>query len=161
MKKCVFAGSFDPFTLGHADIVERCLALFDEVVVAVLCNRQKRTMFTEEERMQMLEAVYRDVPRVRVVLYDGLLVDLLREENTNIYVRGVRDSIDCTYETEILRMNEHLLPQIITVFIPSPSHLLFMSSTFVRNAILFHKPVEEYVPKRMQSLLARFIEDRK
>ncbi|MGN0822290.1 MAG: pantetheine-phosphate adenylyltransferase, partial [Candidatus Gallimonas sp.] len=98
MKKCVFAGTFDPFTVGHSDMVEKTLRLFDETVVAVAENRSKTCMFTAEERAEMIRAVYRNEPRVRVVVWKGAIVDLLREENTEIYVRGIRNTVDFEYE---------------------------------------------------------------
>ena len=78
MRKCVFAGTFDPFTVGHEDTVRKCLALFDEVVVAVAENKQKRSFFSAQEREEMIAAVYRDEPRVHIVRWDGIIVDLLK-----------------------------------------------------------------------------------
>ena len=98
MKKCVFAGTFDPFTVGHEDTVRKCLALFDEVVVAVAENKQKRCLFSAGERAEMIRAVFAGEARVRVLCWDGVIADLLRKENTPFYVRGIRNTVDFEYE---------------------------------------------------------------
>ena len=102
MRKCVFAGTFDPFTVGHEDTVRKCLALFDEVVVAVAENKQKRSFFSAQEREEMIAAVYRDEPRVHIVRWDGIIVDLLKKEETPFYVRGLRNTVDFDYEITLL-----------------------------------------------------------
>ena len=89
MKKCVFAGTFDPFTVGHEDTVRKCLALFDEVVVAVAENKQKRCMFSAQARVEMIRAVFADEPRVRVMRWEGVIADLLKREGTRSEERRV------------------------------------------------------------------------
>ena len=91
MKKCVFAGSFDPFTVGHDDTVKKCLSLFDEVVVAVAENKNKLCLFSAEERREMIAAVFENEKRVRVLVWNRAIVDLLQKENTPFYVRGIRN----------------------------------------------------------------------
>ena len=94
MKKCVFAGTFDPFTVGHEDTVKKCLTLFDEVIVAVAENKQKHCLFSAEERREMAAAVFEKEPRVRVLRWDGVIVDLLKKAKTPSYVRGQRNNAD-------------------------------------------------------------------
>ena len=91
MKKCVFAGTFDPFTVGHEDTVSKCLKLFDEVIVAVAVNKSKACMFTPEERLEMVKSVYQKEPRVRVLIWEGVIADLLEAEDAPFYVRGIRN----------------------------------------------------------------------
>ena len=147
MKKCVFAGTFDPFTVGHADTVKKSLLLFDEVVVAVAENRRKVTMFTAEERAEMIQSVFREEPRVRVVIWDSVIVGLLKQEQTPFYVRGVRNAIDCSYETDDFYASKDLYPELVTLFLPAEQAHTHISSTLVKNAIAFGTPFEAYVPK--------------
>lgn len=155
MKKCVFAGTFDPFTLGHADTVGKCLALFDEVVVAVGENRQKSCMFTAEERAAMVRAVYENCPRVRVTEWDGAIVDLLRREDTPFYVRGVRNTVDFEYENAAFYASRDLDKRFITLYIPAEQAHLHISSTLVKNCIAFRKPYRGYVPEAVYAFIER------
>ena len=147
MKKCVFAGTFDPFTVGHEDTVKKCLALFDEVVVAVAENKNKSCYFSYAERVDMIAAVYKDEPRVRVRVWNGAIVDLLKEENTPFYVRGVRNCLDFDYETADFYASRKLDSEMITLYLPAEQEHLHVSSTLVKNSIAFEKPYREYLPK--------------
>lgn len=146
MKKCVFAGTFDPFTVGHEDTVKKCLALFDEVVVAVAENRKKSCMFTVEKRTEMVRAVFAGEPRVRVLMWGGAVVDLLKREQTRFYVRGVRDARDFEYENADFFASRDFDPEMIELYIPSEQPLLHVSSSLVRNCIVFGKDFARYVP---------------
>ena len=108
MKKCVFAGTFDPPTTGHKKTVDDCLKIFDEVVVAVMVNRSKTPLFTEKERAALFKKLYADEPRVKVTVFDGAAVDLLARENTPFYVRGVRNTVDFEYENADLYASRKL-----------------------------------------------------
>lgn len=145
MKKCVFAGTFDPFTVGHADTVEKALRLFDEVIVAVAENTRKQTMFSAAERREMIRAVYPQ-ERVRVICWDGAIVDLLASEGTPFYVRGIRNTVDLEYENADFYASRDLDPDMLTVYLPSEKKHLHVSSTLVKNCIAFGKPFGEYVP---------------
>ena len=155
MKKCVFAGTFDPFTAGHADTVEKCLRLFDEVVVAVGENRQKACMFSSKERAKMISAVYKEEPRVRVLVWDGVIVDLLKEENTPFYVRGVRNTVDFEYENAAFYASRDLDKEFITLYIPAEQDRVHVSSTLVKNCIAFGKPFENYVPEAVYAYIVK------
>lgn len=146
MKKCVFAGTFDPFTVGHEDTVRKCLALFDEVVVAVAENKQKRCMFPAQARVEMIRAVFADEPRVRVMRWEGVIADLLKREGTPFYVRGIRNTVDFEYENADFYASRDLDPSLITLYIPAEQKHLHVSSTLVKNCIAFEKPYREYVP---------------
>ena len=147
MKKCVFAGTFDPFTVGHEDTVKKCLALFDEVVVAVAENKNKSCRFSAEDRENMIAAVYQDEPRVRVLRWDGVIVDLLKRENTRFYVRGIRSFRDFDYETADFYASRKLDSKMIELYLPAEQEHLHISSTLVKNSIAFKKPFAEYLPK--------------
>lgn len=147
MKKCVFAGTFDPFTIGHEDTVKKCLALFDEVIVAVAENKNKSCLFSSAEREGMISAVYKEEPRVRVLIWGGAIVDLLKKENTLFYVRGIRNFRDFDYETADFYASRKLDAEMITLYLPAEQEHLHVSSTLVKNSIAFEKPFEDYLPK--------------
>lgn len=146
LKKCVFAGTFDPFTTGHADTVQKCLRLFDEVIVAVAENKRKSCMFSLAEREEMIRLTYKSEPRVRVLSWEGVVVDLLKREGTPFYVRGVRNTIDFEYENADYFASRDLDADMITLYFPAERNLLHVSSTLVKNCVSFGKPFENYVP---------------
>lgn len=149
MKKCVFSGTFDPPTSGHKKIIEKCLALFDEVVVAVMVNTGKTPLLTEEERKALLCKLFKGESRVRVEIFEGAAVDILERENTPFYVRGVRNTVDFEYENQNFFANKKLKDDIITIYIPSEQDSLHVSSTLVKNSVKFNKDFEEYVPEEI------------
>lgn len=155
MKKCVFAGTFDPFTVGHEDTVRKCLALFDEVAVVVAENKQKRCMFSAQARVEMIRAVFADEPRVRVMRWEGVIADLLKREGTPFYVRGIRNTVDFEYENADFYASRDLDPSLITLYIPAEQKHLHVSSTLVKNCIAFEKPYREYVPAAVYEYMNR------
>lgn len=155
MKKCVFAGTFDPFTAGHADTVEKCLALFDEVVIAVAENAQKKAMFSAEERAEMIRACYEDEARVKVRIWKGAAVDLLRAEGTRFYVRGIRNTTDFDYETADFYASHDFDPEMITLYFPAEQSRSHVSSTLVKNCLKFGKPTAAYVPDAVEKILRK------
>lgn len=155
MKKCVFAGTFDPFTVGHEDTVRKCLCIFDEVVVALAENRQKQCMFSVCTREEMIRATFAHEKRVSVVRWDGVIVDLLKEEKTNIYVRGIRNTVDFEYENADFYASRDLDDSLVTVYIPAEQKHLHISSTLVKNCIAFGKPYCEYVPKAVFDIIQK------
>lgn len=155
MKKCVFAGTFDPFTVGHDQTVKKCLALFDEVVIAVARNNKKRCLFSADERREMIALLYKDELRARVLHFDGAIVDLLKEEDTRFYVRGVRNTVDFEYENADFFASRKLDGDMITIYIPCEQELLHVSSTLVKNCIAFQKPFSEYVPQAVYDYIVQ------
>lgn len=155
MKKCVFAGTFDPFTVGHADTVEKCLKTFDKVVIAVAENKRKSCLFPATERMEMIREVYREQPRVRVLIWDGTIVELLKREHTPFYVRGIRNAADLEYENADFYASRDLDGEMVTLYIPSEQKYLHISSTLVKNCIAFHTPYESYVPAAVYAALQK------
>lgn len=146
VKKCVFAGTFDPFTVGHFDTVAKCLALFDEVLIAVAENRQKKCLFSADQREEMIRRVYKDEPRVRTLIWNGVIVDLLEREQTPFYVRGIRNTVDFDYENADFFASRKLSDKFMALYIPSEQEHLHISSTLVKNCIAFQKPYRDYVP---------------
>lgn len=152
-RKCVFAGSFDPPTLGHKAIVKECLKAFDEVVVALLVNPMKTPFFTTEERMEMLALDYADEPRVRVRTFSGTVAELLKEENTEVYVRGLRNSTDFDFENANFYASRKLDKNISVFYLPCPQELLHISSSLVRSSLRFQTPICEYVSKEVEAYI--------
>ena len=153
IKKCVFAGTFDPPTLGHKALIDECLKLFDEVLVAIMVNPQKQPCFTLEERTKMLTLTVKNNPRVRIVSTVGTVAELLQKENTKFYVRGIRNSIDLDYENANFYASKKLDPDLTAVYVPCPQELLHVSSSIVRNSLNFHTPIDEYVTKEVKEYI--------
>lgn len=149
MKKCVFAGTFDPPTAGHKKVIDDCLKIFDSVVVAVMVNTDKAPCFTEEERAGLLEKLYKGDTRVKVVVFDGAVVDLLERENTVFYVRGIRNTTDFDYENMNMFANTRLKEDIVTVYLPARQDSLHISSTLVRNSVKFGKEFGDCIPEEI------------
>jgi pantetheine-phosphate adenylyltransferase len=156
-RKCVFAGTFDPPTLGHEAIIRDCLQMFDEVVVAIMVNPKKQPAFLVEERKQMLELITKNDPRVRIVSFTGTVAELLKAENTKFYVRGIRNGTDLDFENANFYATKKLDKDIIAIYLPCPQELLHVSSSMVRNSLKFQTPIEEYVSKEVRE----YIEERK
>ena len=152
-KKCVFAGTFDPPTLGHQSVIDDCLAIFDEVVLAIGVNPDKKPKFSLEERKEMLKIMYPNEPRLKVVDFQGTVVELLKKENTKTYVRGIRNGTDFDYETSDFYASKKLAPDLRVIYIPCRQDLLHVSSSMVRNSLRFDTPIEEYVTQEVQAYI--------
>lgn len=157
IKKCVFAGTFDPPTLGHQALIEECLKIFDEVVVAIMVNPAKKPYFTLKQREEMLALTFGNEPRVRVTVSSDTVAEVLKRENTPFYVRGIRNSIDLDYENANFYASKKLNPNLTAVYLPCPQHLLHVSSSMVRNSLQFHTPIDEYVSKEVQKFIENII----
>ena len=149
MRKCVYAGSFDPPTSGHKDIIDKCLKIFDEVVVAIMVNPTKTSYLTSEEREYLLKKLYKSQSRVKVVTFSGAAVDLLDKENTPFYVRGVRNTVDFEYENADMFASKKLKGDMITIYIPAEQDNLHISSTLVRSSVKFKKDCSQLIPKEI------------
>ena len=136
MKTAIFPGSFDPFTLGHLDVLNSSLKLFDKVIIAVGNNALKKSLFSVEERLEMIENATRKINNVEIISYQGLTIDLCREQNVNFIVRGLRTTTDFEMESVVAQANSRMEPDIVTVFIPSSPCYSFISSTVVRDVLL-------------------------
>ena len=152
-KKCVFAGTFDPLTLGHEKIVEECLKLFDEVVVALLINPAKEPYFTVAQREKMLKLAFENQPRVKIISFAGTVSKLLEQENTKIYIRGIRNGVDLDFENANFYASKKLDDELIAVYLPCPQKLLHISSSMVRNSLKFGTPIDEYVSPKIKAYI--------
>ncbi len=142
----LFPASFDPVTNGHIDLIDRGLAVFDELVVAVAHNITKSGTFTVEERVEMLEAAVGSRPGIRVTQFDGLLVDYARRIGASAVIRGLRAVSDFEYEFEMALMNRHLYPEIETLFMMTSQEFFYVSSSRLKELVRFGTNVEEFVP---------------
>lgn len=133
-RKAVFPGSFDPLTLGHYDIIQRGISLFDEVIVAIGINADKKYMFSLEERKKFVEDAFKDEPKVTVISYKGLTIDLCRKLNAEFILRGLRNPADFEFEKAIAHTNRRL-SKIETVFLLTDSKTSYISSSIVRDVI--------------------------
>ena len=157
MKIGLYPGSFDPFTYGHLDIVERARVLFDRLIVAIAHNSAKKSLFTIPERLDMIRSVLREVPGVEIVSFDGLLVDYARQSGASAIVRGIRAVTDFDYEYAIYQMNRDLNPEVDTIFLMAGKKYPFLSSTIIKEVARYGKSVEEYAPPSInEALLKKF-----
>ena len=132
-KIAVFAGSFCPFTKGHEDIVSKALPLFDQIIIAIGHNIDKKDIFSVEDRLQWIKSIYKDTPAVKVIAYTGLTVDFCRENGANYLIRGIRNPLDFMKEQELALVNQKLNPDIETVFLLATPGCEIISSSLVRE----------------------------
>jgi pantetheine-phosphate adenylyltransferase len=134
MKTAVFPGSFDPITLGHYDIIKRGISLFDKVIVAIGVNAEKKYMFTLEERLHFIRESFKDEPKVEVITYEGLTIDLCKKVGAKFILRGLRDPADFEFEKAIAHTNRQL-SRIETVFLLTAAKTSYISSSIVRDVL--------------------------
>lgn len=146
MRKALFPGSFDPFTAGHLNILNRALTMFDEVVVAVGINQDKRGFFTNEQKLDIIRQTTKGFDNIEIISYDGLTVNICRELGIRHIVRGVRNMIDFDTERSIADANRRLAPEIETIIIPTAQEFAHISSSAVRDLISHHGDTSLFVP---------------
>jgi pantetheine-phosphate adenylyltransferase len=134
MKKAIFPGSFDPITLGHFDIIRRSIPLFDEIVVAIGINAEKKYMFSLEDRKRFIEEAFADEPKISVVTYEGLTIDFCKKIKAQFILRGLRNPADFEFEKAIAHTNRRL-SKIETVFLLTAAKTSYISSSIVRDVI--------------------------
>lgn len=143
---CIFAGTFDPVTFGHLDILQRAVRLFDHVLVAVAINVGKGPLFTVEERMEMIRANLDGIPNASVDCFDGLLVEFAMARKACAIIRGLRALSDFEFEFNMALMNRHLEPRIETVFVMPKDAYSYTSSTLVKQVAMLGGDVAKFVP---------------
>lgn len=151
----VFPGTFDPFTLGHYDILMRASRIFSRVLIAVAENPAKHTLFSLDERVLAIRETCLNLPSVEVTGFSGMLVDLLREYKADILVRGVRTVADYDYEVQLSGMYRTLMPDMEIVMLPTSGSLSFISSTLVRDVIIHHGDSSKFVPQAVEKLIKK------
>ena len=152
-KTAVYPGSFDPITYGHLDIIERGLEVFDEIVIAVARNSEKKSLFSTEERIRHIEEAIGDNPKVTVDTFDGLLVDYVLSKGAKIILRGLRAVSDFEYEFQIAQMNHNLKNEVETLFMMTSVPYGYLSSSIVKEVASLKGPVESLVPPVVRQAL--------
>ena len=149
----VYPGSFDPLTNGHVDLVQRGLKVFPHIVIAVARNINKTTLFTMEERADLIRKTFKDEPRVEAEFFDGLLVDYVRQRGANVVVRGLRAVSDFEYEFQMANMNRRLFPGMETFFMMTGEDHFYVSSQVVREVALLRGNIHGLVPNVVEKSL--------
>jgi pantetheine-phosphate adenylyltransferase len=144
---CLFPGTFDPVTMGHIDIINRAMPLFDKLVIGIGRNANKAPMFSEEKRLNWLQEIYKDEPRVTTVLYDGLTVNCCKSVGANFILRGIRYVNDFEYEKAIADMNRSIDGHIETIFLTCLPQFTSVASTLVRDVLKNGGDVSQFLPK--------------
>ena len=152
MKKAIFPGSFDPITLGHLDIIKRSISLFDEIVIAIGVNAEKKYMFSLEQRKQFIEKTFKDEKSVSVITYEGLTIDLCKKMDAQFILRGLRNPADFEFEKAIAHTNRRL-SKIETVFLLTAAKTSFISSSIVRDVIRNGGDYTVLVPEAVKLLV--------
>ncbi len=147
MIRGIYPGSFDPVTFGHLDIIKRSSRLVDELIIGILCNKAKNPLFSIEERVKMLREVTKDINNVKIVPFEGLLVNFAKETNASVIIRGLRAITDFEYELQMSQTNHKLSPEIETIFLTTNLDYSYLSSTTVKEVASFEGDVSQFVPE--------------
>lgn len=146
MKIAVYPGSFDPVTNGHLDIIERGAKVFDELIVAVLVNVEKKGLFNVDERVKLIERVTKNYKNVKVESFNGLLIDFMKEKNAHVILKGLRAVSDFEYEFQMALMNNKLDPEVETVFMMTNAQYSYLSSSAVKQVAKFGGCIKGLIP---------------
>ena len=155
MRICLFPGTFDPVTLGHIDIINRAMPLFDKIVIGVGRNVNKVPMYSEEQRLTWLQEIYINEPRVKVVAYDGLTVNCCKEVGATFILRGIRYVNDFEYEKAIADMNRSITGNIETIFLTCLPQFTSVASTLVRDVLRNGGDVSNFLPKAVNKTIKK------
>lgn len=149
----MFPGSFDPPTLGHLDIIQRSAKLYDKLYVVVASNMQKKTMFSDIERANMLKELLKNFDNIEVVIYSGLVVNFAKENNVGVMIRGVRALVDFGYEFELAMTNKKLYPEIEVLFMPTSPNYFLIRSSQIKELAFYDADIETMVPPLVAKLI--------
>ena len=147
MRRAIYPGSFDPVTLGHLDIIRRASVLVDELIIGVLKNSSKKGLFSTDERIEFLKRVTADIPNVRIIEFNGLLVDCAVKYGTRAIIRGLRAVTDFEYELQLAQTNKRLRPDLDTIFLTTSVEYAYLSSSIVREIASYGGDISHFVPK--------------
>ena len=155
MAIAVCSGSFDPVTNGHLDIISRSASIFDKVIVAVLINPNKKSLFSVEERVELMRHSVADLPNVEVDSFEGLLMHYMKKRGANVIIRGLRGVTDFEYEKQIALMNKNLNPEVETFFLMTNNQYSYLSSSLVKEVASYQASVSGLVPPVVEEALKK------
>ncbi len=161
MREAIYPGSFDPITNGHLDVIERGSKIFDKIVVAVLINIEKKGLFNIEERVELIKKATSHIENVEVISFEGLLIDLLKQRNSNLIIKGLRNTIDFDYEAQMALINKSLDSDTETVFMISAPNNSFISSSAVKQVAKFNGSIDNLVPESIRDYILSKIKNNK
>ncbi len=151
----IYPGSFDPFTNGHLDVVQRGLEIFEKVIIAVACNSEKDSLFSTEERVQMITELVADNPRLEVDAFDGLLVDYVVKREARVILRGLRAVTDFEFEFQLAQMNHIVCEQVETLFMMTSPACAYLSSSVVKEVGRLNGDISKFVPPLVHEALKK------
>lgn len=155
MKICIYPGSFDPITYGHIDIINRASQIADKLIVAVLDNREKKSLFTVDEKLDMIRDAVKDYDNVEIESFEGLLVDYAKKKNAKIVIRGLRAVTDFEYELQMAQINRELYHEIDTMFLLTNLKYSYLSSSAVKQVASYNGDVSKFVTPYVADMLKR------
>lgn len=156
-KKAIYPGTFDPITYGHLDIIQRSAEMVDELIVGVLTNKGKSPLFTPKERVEMIKDAVKDIPNVKVLAFDGLLIEFAKKQKATIIIRGLRAVTDFEYELQMSQTNRVLSPEVDTIFLTTSLKWAYLSSSTVKEVAAFGGDISKFVPKKVaKQIIARY-----
>ena len=161
MLRAIYPGSFDPVTLGLLDIIRRSASIADELIVGILNNKAKTPLFSVGERVKMLEEVTKDFPNVKIIPFEGLLVEFAKQMDAKVIVRGLRAITDFEYELQMSQTNQKIEPEIETLFLTTSLEFSFLSSTTVKEVASFGGDITQFVPEVIVKKIKEKMEERK
>ena len=160
MLRAIYPGSFDPVTNGHLDVIRRASGLVDELIVGVLNNKAKTPLFSVEERVKMLKEVTKELPGVKIVPFEGLLIDFAKEMSAKMVVRGLRAVTDFEYELQMAQTNHAMCHNIDTIFLTTDLKYAYLSSSIVKEVASFDGNIDMFVPEPIVPLGRKKLEER-
>lgn len=160
-KRAIYPGTFDPVTYGHLDIIQRSAEMVDELIVGVLTNKGKSPLFTPEERVEMIKEAVKDIPNVKVLAFDGLLIEFTKKQKATIIIRGLRAVTDFEYELQMSQTNRVLNPEVDTIFLTTSLRWAYLSSSTVKEVAAFGGDISKFVPKKVaKQVVARYSQNK-
>jgi len=153
MKIAVYPGSFDPITYGHCNIIERAINVFDELIIVVAIDPNKTTLFSAEDRVEMIKEATINLKKVKVQSFSGLLIDFMKRNNAKVIIRGMRAISDFEYESQLALMNKKLAPEIETIFMVTCDKYSYLNSSIVKEIAGFGGCINQLVPKNVEKKL--------
>ncbi len=151
----IYPGSFDPLTFGHVNLVERALKIFETVTIAIASDSSKKTVFDLDERLEMIQKVFKDQKRVRVESFSGLLVDYVAKRSDAVVIRGIRSNVDFEYELALAQANKHLSSKMETIFMLTDTQFSFLSSSMIREIVALGGSTKGLLPDFIEKALAK------